>query len=42
MLKEQFLLTLDVENILNKKMYLWQGYKEKPFDVSIGINFFFD
>jgi hypothetical protein len=42
MLKEQFLLTLDVENILNKKMYLWQGYQEKPFDISIGFNFFFD
>jgi len=42
MLKEQFLLTLDIENILNKKMYLWQGYQEKPFDISIGFNFFFD
>jgi hypothetical protein len=42
MLKEQFLLTLEVENILNSKMYIWQGYQEKPFDASIGFNFFFD
>ena len=42
MLKEQFLLTLEVENILNKKIYLWQGYQEKPLDASIGFNFFFD
>ncbi|MBT8383104.1 MAG: hypothetical protein KJO59_12185 [Ignavibacteria bacterium] len=42
MLKEQFLLTLTVENILNSKRFLWQGYQEKPFDVSIGFNFFFD
>jgi outer membrane receptor protein involved in Fe transport len=42
MLKEQFLLTLEVENILNRKIYLWQGYQEKPLDASIGFNFFFD
>ncbi len=41
-LREQFLLTLEVENILNTKRYLWQGYQEKPFDASIGFNFFFD
>jgi hypothetical protein len=41
-LREQFLITLKVENILNTKRYLWQGYQEKPIDASIGFNFFFD
>jgi hypothetical protein len=41
-LKEQFLLTLEVENILNTKRYLWEGYQEKPLDAAIGFDFFFD
>jgi outer membrane receptor protein involved in Fe transport len=41
-LKEQFLLTLKVENILNTKPFNWQGYQEKQLDASIGFNFLFD
>lgn len=41
-LKQYFMVTLGLENIFNTQRFIWEGYKEKPFDAAIGINFFFD
>ncbi len=32
-------LTLDVNNLLNQKNYLWNGYREVPLNIIIGINY---
>jgi len=32
-------LTLDINNILNQKNYYWNGYKEVPLNIIIGINY---
>jgi outer membrane receptor protein involved in Fe transport len=32
-------ITLDLENLLNRKNYLWNGYEEKPFDIIAGIDY---
>jgi len=32
-------LTLDINNILNQKNYLWNGYKEVPLNIIIGVNY---
>lgn len=32
-------LTLNVKNILNKKNYLWNGYKEIPLNIIVGIDY---
>ncbi len=34
-----FALTCDFQNLLNKKYYLHQGYKAKPIDVIVGIEY---
>ncbi len=31
--------TLDINNLLNHKNYFWNGYKELPLDVILGINY---
>jgi hypothetical protein len=31
--------TLDLNNILNQKNYYWNGYKEIPLDIILGINY---
>ncbi len=41
-IKEQFLIKLHLENVLNTKRFIWQGYQEKPFDVALGFSFLFD
>ncbi len=35
-------LFVELHNLLNTKQYFWEGYEEKPFDISAGVNFFFD
>jgi hypothetical protein len=32
-------LTLDINNLLNQKNYLWNGYKEIPLNIIIGVNY---
>ncbi|MCK7524979.1 MAG: TonB-dependent receptor [Ignavibacteriales bacterium] len=32
-------LTLDINNILNQKNYYWNGYKEVPINIIIGVNY---
>jgi len=32
-------LTLDINNILNQKNYYWNGYKEVPLNIIIGVNY---
>ncbi len=34
-----FVLTCEVQNLLNKEYYLFKGYQEKPFDVIAGIEY---
>jgi hypothetical protein len=41
-LKETFILKFEMSNLLNKEIFLWQGYKEKPFDLLLGFNLMFD
>lgn len=32
-------LTLDLNNILNRKNYFWYGYREVPLNIIIGVNY---
>jgi hypothetical protein len=32
----------EINNILNTKRSIWEGYQEKPIDVLVGFNYFFD
>ena len=41
-LNESFILKLEMYNLLNRDIFLWQGYKEKPLDVLLGFNLLFD
>lgn len=41
-LQETFILTLGINNLLNREVYLWNGYQEKPFDFTAGFNLLFD
>jgi len=41
-LQELFILKLEMNNLLNRDIVLWQAYKEKPFDVLLGFNLLFD
>ncbi len=41
-LQETFIISLEMSNILNRKIYYWQGYEEKPFDLLAGFNLLFD
>jgi hypothetical protein len=41
-LQETFILKLEMSNLLNRDIILWQGYMEKPFDVLLGFNLMFN
>jgi len=41
-LQETFILKLEMYNLLNRDIFLWQGYMERPFDVTLGFNLLFD
>ena len=41
-LQNTFLLKLEFQNLLDKDIFYWNGYKEKPLDVVIGINYLFN
>jgi outer membrane receptor protein involved in Fe transport len=34
-------LTMDINNILSQKNYFWNGYREVPLNVILGINYRF-
>lgn len=36
---DDFVLTCEVQNLLNKEYYLFNGYQEKPFDVIAGAEY---
>jgi len=35
----EFLLTFKVDNLLNRKNYIWQNYQENPFEMTAGVSF---
>jgi len=41
-LQRNFAIYGELQNLLNNKRDFWEGYQEKPFEVLLGINFFFD
>jgi hypothetical protein len=41
-LQETFILNLQMYNLLNRDIFLWQGYMEKPLDIMLGFNLLFD
>ncbi len=41
-IQSNFGVFLELNNILNNKKAIWEGYQEKPIDVLLGINYFFD
>jgi len=36
--RPKFFITLELSNILFHQNYIWQGYKEMPFDITAGLN----
>jgi hypothetical protein len=41
-IRDSFLVYLEANNILNRDIYYWNNYIEKPFDLLVGINLLFD
>lgn len=41
-LQRNFAVYGELQNLFSNKADLWEGYQEKPFEVLMGINFFFD
>ena len=39
---DSFLLKLELTNLLNRDIYYWNNYQEKPFDLLFGFNLLFD
>jgi len=37
-----FILNLELMNLLNRNIYYWDVYKEKPVDLKLGLNYLFD
>ena len=37
-----FILNLELMNLLNRNIYYWEGYKQKPVDIRLGLNYLFD
>ena len=35
-------ILFQLNNLLNQKKYFWEGYKRKPLDAVLGINFLFN
>jgi hypothetical protein len=40
--RNYFGVFFELNNLLNTERYIWEGYKEKPIDASVGINYFFN
>ncbi|UCH66345.1 MAG: TonB-dependent receptor, partial [Ignavibacterium sp.] len=41
-IQDSFLIYLEATNLLNRDIFYWKDYKEKPFDLFFGINLLFD
>jgi hypothetical protein len=41
-IQDSFIVYLEATNILNRDIYYWNNYIEKPFDLLAGINLLFD
>ncbi len=41
-LDKSLIIKLNFNNLLNRNIYYWNGYKEKPFEVTAGFNYLFD
>jgi hypothetical protein len=41
-IQNSFLIYLEATNLLNRDIFYWKDYKEKPFDLFFGINLLFD
>ncbi|MHA2051942.1 MAG: hypothetical protein ACW986_20220, partial [Promethearchaeota archaeon] len=41
-IQDSFLIFLEATNLLNRDIFYWKDYKEKPFDLFFGINLLFD
>ncbi|UCH66078.1 MAG: TonB-dependent receptor, partial [Ignavibacterium sp.] len=41
-IQDSFLIYLEATNLLNRDIYYWNNYIEKPFDLLAGINLLFD
>ncbi len=41
-IERNFGVFFELNNILNTKRAVWEGYQEKPIDALLGINYFFD
>ncbi|MEJ2196109.1 MAG: hypothetical protein P8X73_14780 [Ignavibacteriaceae bacterium] len=41
-LHDSFLLKLELSNLLNREIFYWSNYQEKPFDLLVGFNLLFD
>jgi len=41
-IQSNFGVFFELNNVLNSKRAVWEGYQEKPIDVLIGFNYFFD
>ncbi|MBN1638222.1 MAG: TonB-dependent receptor, partial [Ignavibacteriales bacterium] len=39
-LSDNFTITLNLENLLNKKNYIYKNYKEKPIDAILGFSYY--
>lgn len=39
---KQILFSLGITNILNRKIFIWDGYREKPLEVFFGVDFLFN
>ena len=41
-IQRNFGVFFELNNVLNTKRAIWEGYQEKPIDALLGINYFFD
>ena len=41
-MQKNFGLFFELENVLNVKRDTWEGYQEKPIELLVGLNYFFD
>lgn len=41
-IQQYLMLSFELQNILNRKVFIWEGYEAKPFDASLGISLMFN
>ena len=40
--ENNIMLSVQLQNILNNNKFIWQGYQEKPFDITFGASYLFN